>query len=136
MSVLQTDAFSIFLKNRLFFEAKKLFCRYLNVKIPRLEHNTLYMNNFIVPIDFSETSKNAARYAAHISSLAPDVHLILYNVFDSLEYGSDSSPLGTEAEEDAGRHAIMELALESVKREISGITSARITLVAEESNRF
>src|SRR5882757_4368808 len=94
------------------------------------------MNNFIVPIDFSETSKNAARYAAHISTLVPDAHLILYNVFDSLEYGSDSSPLGTDAEEDAGRHAIMELALASVKTEISGITSARITLVAEESNRF
>jgi nucleotide-binding universal stress UspA family protein len=94
------------------------------------------MNNFLVPIDFSETSKNAARYAAYISTLVPDAHLILYNVFDSLEYGSDSSPLGTDAEEDAGRHTIMELALESVKREISDITTARITLVAEESNRF
>jgi nucleotide-binding universal stress UspA family protein len=30
----------------------------------------------------------------------------------------------------------MELALESVKREITSITSARISLVAEESNRF
>jgi nucleotide-binding universal stress UspA family protein len=94
------------------------------------------MNNFLVPIDFSETSKNAARYAAHISTLVPDAHLILYNVFDSLEYGSDSSPLGTDEEEDAGRHAIMELALASVKTEISGITNARISLVAEESNRF
>jgi len=94
------------------------------------------MNNFLVPIDFSETSKNAARYAAHISTLVPDAHLILYNVFDSLEYGSDSSPLGTDEEEDAGRHAIMELALASVKTEISGITNARISLVAEESNHF
>ena len=94
------------------------------------------MNNFLVPIDFSETSRNAARYAAHISTLVPDAHLILYNVFDSLEYGSDSSPLGTDAEEDAGRKTIMELALESVKTEISAITGARISLVAEENNRF
>jgi nucleotide-binding universal stress UspA family protein len=94
------------------------------------------MNNFLVPIDFSETSRNAARYAAYISTLVPDAHLILYNVFDSLEYGSDSSPLGTDAEEDAGRHTIMELALESVRREITPITSARVSLVAEESNRF
>ena len=94
------------------------------------------MNNFLVPIDFSETSKNAARYAAHISTLVPDAHLILYNVFDSLEYGSDSSPLATDAEEDAGRQAIMELALASVKTEISGITNARISLIAEESNHF
>jgi nucleotide-binding universal stress UspA family protein len=94
------------------------------------------MNNFIVPIDFSETSKNAARYAAHISTLVPDAHLILYNVFDTLEYGSDSSPLGTEGEEDASRKAIVELALNSVKTELSGITGADISCVAEESHEF
>jgi len=94
------------------------------------------MNNFIVPIDFSETSKNAARYAAHISKLVPDAHLILYNVFDALEYGSDSSPLGTDGEEDASRKAIVELALESVRTELTPLTSARISVVAEESNHF
>jgi len=94
------------------------------------------MNNVIVPIDFSETSKNAARYAAHISTLIPDAHLILYNVFDTLEYGSDSSPLGTEGEEDASRKAIVELALASVQTELAAITDARISLVAEENNRF
>jgi nucleotide-binding universal stress UspA family protein len=94
------------------------------------------MNNFIVPVDFSETSKNAARYAAHISTLVPDAHIILYNVFDALEYGSDGSPLGTDVEEDASRKVIVELALESVKIDISGITNARISLVAEEGNRF
>lgn len=94
------------------------------------------MNNVIVPIDFSETSKNAARYAAHISTLIPDAHLILYNVFDTLEYGSDSSPLGTEGEEDASRKAIVELALASVQTELAAITKATISLVAEENNRF
>lgn len=94
------------------------------------------MNNFIVPIDFSETSKNAARYAAYISTLVPDAHLILYNVFDALEYGSDSSPLGTDATEDASRKAIVELALESVRIDISTITTASISCVAEEDNRF
>jgi nucleotide-binding universal stress UspA family protein len=94
------------------------------------------MNNFIVPIDFSEASKNAARYAAHISTLVTDAHLILYNVFDSLEYGSDSSPLDTEGDEDAGRQAIMLLALESVKTELSTITPAKISCVAEENHNF
>src|ERR1700761_4540360 len=94
------------------------------------------MNNVIVPIDFSETSKNAARYAAHISTLVPDAHLILYNVFDTLEYGSDSSPLGTEGEEDESRKTIVELALASVQTELSTITNARISCVAEEANRF
>ena len=95
------------------------------------------MNNFIVPIDFSEASKNAARYAAHISTLVTDAHLILYNVFDTLEYGSDSSPLNTvDDNEDASRKAIVELALGSVRTELSGITNARISLVAEENSRF
>ena len=95
------------------------------------------MNNFIVPVDFSEASKNAARYAAHISTLVPDAHLILYNVFDTLEYGSDSSPLNTvDDNEDASRKAIVELALGSVRTELSGITNARISLVAEENSRF
>ncbi|HEY4060726.1 MAG TPA: universal stress protein [Puia sp.] len=95
------------------------------------------MNNFIVPIDFSETSKNAARYAAHISTLVPDAHLILYNVFDTLEYGSDSSPLNTvDDNEDESRKAIVELALRSVETELSGITNARISVVAEENSRF
>jgi nucleotide-binding universal stress UspA family protein len=94
------------------------------------------MNNFLVPIDFSETSKNAARYAAHISNLVPNAHLILYNVFDTLEYGTDSSPLDTRGAEDESRKKIVELALGSVKTELSSITKSRITLVAEESHRF
>lgn len=94
------------------------------------------MTNFIVPIDFSETSKNAARFAAHLTTLVNDAHLILFNVFDSLETGSDSSPLSSDAEEDAGRKIIMELALESVKTELSAITGVRITCVAEENKHF
>jgi nucleotide-binding universal stress UspA family protein len=98
--------------------------------------NYPYMTNFIVPIDFSETSKNAARYAAHLSTHVPDTHLILYNVFDALEYGSDSSPLATDKEEDEGRKTIMELALQSVQSELSAITDAKISCVAEENNHF
>src|SRR5262249_11722440 len=48
----------------------------------------------------------------------------------------DSSPLGTEGEEDASRKTIVELALNSVKTELSGITNAGISCVAEESHRF
>lgn len=94
------------------------------------------MTNFLVPIDFSETSKNAARYAAYVSKGVSDAHLILYNVFDELEYGSDSSPLSTEGDEDASRKAIVELALASVRTELSAITGAKISTVAEENNHF
>lgn len=94
------------------------------------------MNNFIVPIDFSDASKNAARYAAHISNGLPEAQLILYNVFEALEYGTDSSPLSTEGGEEEARKAIVELGLESVRRDISTLTNARISVVAEESDHF
>jgi len=94
------------------------------------------MTKFIVPIDFSETSKNAARFAAHLSTLVPGVELILYNVFDTVEGGSDGSPLGTGGEEDKSRKYIFELALQSVKTELESITSTHIFCVAEESDHF
>jgi nucleotide-binding universal stress UspA family protein len=91
------------------------------------------MNSFIVPVDFSDTSKNAARFAAHLSNLVMDAHIILLNVFDKLEAGSDGTPLDSD---DKGRHSLMELALKSVKTELSGITHAKITCVALQESRF
>ncbi len=94
------------------------------------------MNNFIVPVDFSDASKNAARYAAHICNGLPDARLILYNVFEALEYGSDSSPLSTAEGEDEARKSIVDIALESVKTDIRALTDAKISIVSEESNHF
>jgi len=94
------------------------------------------MNKFIVPVDFSDASKNAARYAAHISNGLPEAQLILYNVFEALEYGSDSSPLSTADGEDEARKTVVDLALESVRTDISALTNASIAIVSEESNHF
>ncbi len=87
------------------------------------------MKTFLVPTDFSETSKNAARYAAHIAKQYPGLHIILYNVSDEIVAGSDGTPL---SDDDHSRRKIMELALESIKIELSRITNAQITCVAEE----
>ncbi|HYE54864.1 MAG TPA: universal stress protein [Chitinophagaceae bacterium] len=87
------------------------------------------MKTFLVPTDFSETSKNAARYAAHIAKQYPDIHIILYNVSDEIAAGTDGSPL---ADDDHSRHKVMELALESVKIDLSKITQSQISCVAEE----
>jgi nucleotide-binding universal stress UspA family protein len=91
------------------------------------------MNSFIVPVDFSETSKNAARFAAHISTLVADSHIILYNVYNSIDAGIDGTPLATEEGE---AQSVMALALQSVQTELSGITSSKITCVAEEGKSF
>lgn len=40
------------------------------------------MKDVIIPVDFSETSLNAARYAADMLSGKPDTHVILYNMFE------------------------------------------------------
>ncbi len=91
------------------------------------------MNKFIVPIDFSETSKHAARFAAHLTNQVPGANIILFNVFDTIEAGSDGTPLSGG---DEARKAIMELALKSVQVELSGLTNADITCVAEEDPDF
>ncbi len=43
------------------------------------------MKDVIIPVDFSETSLNAARYAADMLSGNPDAHVILYNMFSDQE---------------------------------------------------
>jgi nucleotide-binding universal stress UspA family protein len=83
----------------------------------------------LVPTDFSETSKNAARYAAHIAKQYQDINIILYNVSDEIAAGSDGSPM---ADDEHSRRKIMELALESIKIDLSKITQTQITCVAEE----
>lgn len=91
------------------------------------------MKTFLVPTDFSDTSKNAARYAAHISKQFPDAEIILYNVSDEIEAGSDSTPL---EDDDLSRKKVMELALSSVRNELTNITAAKISVVAEIDNSF
>lgn len=39
------------------------------------------MKDIIIAVDFSKPSLNAARYAAAMLSLKPDIHVILYNMF-------------------------------------------------------
>ena len=91
------------------------------------------MNKIVIPTDFSEPSYNAARFAAHISKDIPGAELILYNVFHTIEAGSDGSPLESD---DEGRKSIMEFALQSVKKQLAEITDANISVLAEEDNHF
>jgi nucleotide-binding universal stress UspA family protein len=92
------------------------------------------MKTFIVPTDFSDTSKNAARFAARLAEQVADAHIILYNVFDKIETGSDGSVVYNDHE---GRKKIMELALASVKTEmISLAPGINISCFAEEEGSF
>src|SRR5688572_8472640 len=61
------------------------------------------MKDFIIPVDFSETSLNAVRYAADMLAGKNDSHVILYNMFkhedDSVMAGSYLESLKAELEQ-------------------------------------
>lgn len=56
------------------------------------------MKTFIVPVDFSDTSKNAALYALHLADQIHEAHVIFYNVFDEIVAGDDGTPLYNDVE--------------------------------------
>ena len=73
------------------------------------------MKKFLVPTDFSDTSKNAAKYAAQAVAGVADAKIILYNVSDKIAAGSDGSLL---TENDDDRALILGNALQQLKAEI------------------
>jgi nucleotide-binding universal stress UspA family protein len=90
------------------------------------------MKTFIVPTDFSDTSKNAARFAANVAQQLPDAHIILYNVYERIETENDGSVV---SDDHHGREKIMELALESVKADmLAQSPRVNITCYAEEED--
>ena len=89
------------------------------------------MKKFLVPTDFSDTAKNAARYAAQLAADVAGSTIILYNVYDKIALGSDSSPL-TETDQD--RQTIYNHALENLKNDIAASGQVNIEYVAEQGS--
>src|SRR6185312_11044940 len=46
------------------------------------------MKTFLVPIDFSSTSENAAKYAIDLTKNMPGVEIILYHVYSSISFAT------------------------------------------------
>lgn len=89
------------------------------------------MKKFLVPTDFSDTSKNAARFAVQAVANVKDALIILYNVHDKIAAGSDGSLL-TETEDD--RLLILNQALENLKTELLTLAPVNIQCVAEQGS--
>jgi nucleotide-binding universal stress UspA family protein len=51
------------------------------------------MKTYLVPTDFSETAKQAARYALELLKQQPLSKMILFNAYDRHGYGIDGTPL-------------------------------------------
>lgn len=77
------------------------------------------MNTVIVPVDFSETSLNAARYAVKLLTGHYGVHMILHTVYDKASQATD-----------------IQTKLEKLKAELMDIGIVKITLLAEEGSDF
>lgn len=87
------------------------------------------MKKFLVPTDFSDTSKNAARFAVQAVANEKDATIILYNLHDVVAAGSDGSLL-TETEND--RIIVLTEALNNLKDELLTLApSAKIEIVLE-----
>ena len=89
------------------------------------------MKRIIVPTDFSDTSKNAARYAVQLAASISDASIILYNLTDKIALGSDSSPL-TEDKND--RFIVLHAALNNLKMDLAQVSPVPIELVVEEGS--
>lgn len=88
------------------------------------------MKKFLVPTDFSDTSKNAARFAVQMLSGKPDVQMILYYVHDN-PAGTDGSPL---SEDESDRQLILGDALSQMKSELAGLGTVSIECVSERGD--
>ncbi len=77
------------------------------------------MNTVIVPVDFSDTSLNAARYAVQLLSGHYGVNMILHHVYEKASQGGE-----------------MQARLESLKDELLSSGVVKINVLAEEGSDF
>jgi nucleotide-binding universal stress UspA family protein len=87
------------------------------------------MKKLLVPTDFSDTSKNAARFAVQMAADIQNAKIILIHVSDKITGGSDGSPL---TEDDDDRRIILTAALSQLKDELLAVAQAPIEFVTEK----
>jgi nucleotide-binding universal stress UspA family protein len=87
------------------------------------------MTRIVVPVDFSETSKNAAEFAVRMAGDMHGAHVTLYNCFDRVAAGADGTPLSQET---ATRMQITLMALQHLKERIDEHNWVRLDILAEE----
>jgi nucleotide-binding universal stress UspA family protein len=87
------------------------------------------MKKILVPTDFSDTSKNAALFAAQMVADLQDAKIILIHVSDKITGGSDGSPL---TEDDDDRRIILTQALSQLSDELLAVVKVPIEFVMEK----
>lgn len=90
------------------------------------------MKKILAAVDFSEPSKNAARYALALAKDIPGSSLTLYYTYEAMTAGSDGTPLLVDAD---ARKVIALGALNNLKAELGDPGNVTVD-VAVESGRF
>ena len=88
------------------------------------------MKTFLVPVDFSPTSVNAAEYAVALTKEIPGVDIILYNVYSQISF----PPLTEKAKEKGSRKMVTERELKKLKRKVDASDTQNITIDSEEGS--
>ncbi len=89
------------------------------------------MTRFVVPTDFSETSRNAISYAIQMAADVQGAELVLLNSYDSSSIGSDGTPL--HADPGVNKNISL-IALENLKNELVGDSTVDIKVLASEGS--
>lgn len=89
------------------------------------------MKQLLVPTDFSDTSKNAALFAAQMVADIQNAKIILIHVSDKITGGSDGSPL---TEDDDDRRVILGQALTQLKEELLAVANVPIEFAMEKGS--
>jgi len=85
------------------------------------------MKKFLVPVDFSDTSINAAKYAVALTKDIPDASVILYHVYSRISFATLTS------KDEGSRQKVSEAELNEVKSKISE-GKDNISVIAEEGS--
>jgi nucleotide-binding universal stress UspA family protein len=86
------------------------------------------MKTFLVPVDFSDTSKNAAHYAAQLAADISDAKIILYNVHDRVIFST------SREEESNSRRSVAQGELDELKLSLPVSENVSVSTVAEEGS--
>lgn len=89
------------------------------------------MKKLLVPTDFSDTSKNAALFAAQMAADVQNAKIVLIHVSDKITGGSDGSPL---TEDDDDRRIILTQALSQLKDELHAVANVPVEFVMEKGS--
>jgi nucleotide-binding universal stress UspA family protein len=87
-----------------------------------LQHiKSICMKTILIPTDFSDTARNAERFAAQFVNQLPETKLVLLNAYDRQGYGSDGTPLSLDA---TAERQIAESALYNHRLEMLAVNPA------------